>query len=345
MTGLRFVGALMVFGFHVLATPMLATGAAGRVMSWVFAQGSAGVSFFFILSGFVLTWSARPNDTARAFWRRRFAKIYPNHFVTFLGAAGILILKGLGIGVLAAVANLLLIQAWIPSASIYFGMNTPSWSLACEAFFYAMFPLIYKGVLVLRSRYLWPSAVAALALVWAIPAVVQLTPDGWHYWLIWIFPVARLPEFVAGMLLARVVREGRWIGLSLGWATAIAVVAYAVARWVPFDARIVAFTAIPFALLIAAAGSADAAGLPTLWRHRWAVFLGEISYAFYLVHQLVLRGVKFAIGSHQSIAVEALVAVLALGITLVLSWALYRFVEQPAMRALKARRPARHLAV
>jgi peptidoglycan/LPS O-acetylase OafA/YrhL len=162
----------MVFGFHVLATPMLATGTAGRVMSWVFAQGSAGVSFFFILSGFVLTWSARPNDTARAFWRRRFAKIYPNHFVTFLGAAGILILKGLGIGVLAAVANLLLIQAWIPSASIYFGMNTPSWSLACEAFFYAMFPLIYKGVLVPRSRYLWPSAVAALALVWAIPAMV-----------------------------------------------------------------------------------------------------------------------------------------------------------------------------
>jgi peptidoglycan/LPS O-acetylase OafA/YrhL len=336
----------MVFGFHVLATPMLATGTTGTVMSWVFAQGSAGVSFFFILSGFVLAWSARPGDTAARFWRRRFAKIYPNHFVTFLGAAGILLIKGLGIGLLAATANLLLIQAWFPYEHIYFGMNTPSWSLACEAFFYALFPLVYRGVLALRGRWLWPAALGALALVWLIPALVQPLPEDWHYWLIWIFPVARLPEFVAGMLLARIVRDGRWIGLSLGWATAITVVVYLAARWVPFDARIVAATAVPFALLIAAAGAADVAGKATLWRHRWAVFLGEISYAFYLVHQLVLRVVKFGLGSHQSIPIEVVAAVGALGITVLLSWLLYIWVEQPMMRILKGRnrRPARHAA-
>jgi peptidoglycan/LPS O-acetylase OafA/YrhL len=47
---------------------------------------ATGVSFFFVLSGFVLTWSARPDDIATGFWRRRIARIYPVHLVTAGGA-------------------------------------------------------------------------------------------------------------------------------------------------------------------------------------------------------------------------------------------------------------------
>ena len=77
LTGLRFVAALMVFGFHsagygVTTTPW-----------WHLPQfGFLGVAFFFVLSGVVLTWSTRPGQSAGAFWQRRFARVYPSHAVT-----------------------------------------------------------------------------------------------------------------------------------------------------------------------------------------------------------------------------------------------------------------------
>ena len=42
-------------------------------------RSNLGVSFFFVLSGSVLTWSHRPSDTARGFYWRRFARIWPLH--------------------------------------------------------------------------------------------------------------------------------------------------------------------------------------------------------------------------------------------------------------------------
>ena len=69
LTGLRWIAAMLVFGFHVGTMGFIAQPQAQAVVSWLFTLGLSGVQFFFILSGFVLVWSARPGDTRRAFWR------------------------------------------------------------------------------------------------------------------------------------------------------------------------------------------------------------------------------------------------------------------------------------
>jgi peptidoglycan/LPS O-acetylase OafA/YrhL len=337
LTGLRFVAAFLVFGFHLHVAHLLDTGAAGTAMEWVFGQGAVGVSFFFILSGFVLTWSARAVDTPRRFWQRRFAKVYPNHAATWLAALGVALVSGAGVTAAVALPNLLLVQAWVPDPAVYYGMNSPSWSLACEALFYALFVPLYAGFARLPARALWPATAVALGLVWLVPLAAQALPAGDRYWAIYVFPPARLPEFAAGMLLALVVRAGLWPRLGIGAAGALAVATYLVSRLLPEDIHYVAVTAVPLALLIAAVGVADAEGLPSPWRARWMIWLGETSFAFYLVHQLALRMVVRVTGADRGVAAEAVIALACLGLAVLGSWLLYRVVELPGMRLLRPR--------
>jgi peptidoglycan/LPS O-acetylase OafA/YrhL len=67
LTGLRWVAAMLVFGFHVGTMHVIAEPDYQAAVSRLFTLGLSGVQFFFTLSGFVLVWSARPGDTPLAF--------------------------------------------------------------------------------------------------------------------------------------------------------------------------------------------------------------------------------------------------------------------------------------
>src|SRR5688500_12797828 len=75
LTGARFIAAGLVFVFHATFAWPFASSGAQETSGLLFSQGGyTGVTFFFILSGFVLTWAVRPGDTTPRFWRRRFFK-------------------------------------------------------------------------------------------------------------------------------------------------------------------------------------------------------------------------------------------------------------------------------
>src|SRR5690606_41368269 len=88
LTGLRFFAAFLVFLFHLSLLDAYSTDGEGHgpFASALRNGGWAGVTFFFILSGFVLTWSVRDGDTPRAFWAPRLGKLLPNHGVAFFPA-------------------------------------------------------------------------------------------------------------------------------------------------------------------------------------------------------------------------------------------------------------------
>jgi peptidoglycan/LPS O-acetylase OafA/YrhL len=130
--------------------------------------------------------------------------------VTSIAAFVAIAVTGAGVSAAVALPSVFLVQVWIPDPRIFFGLNAVSWFVACEAFFYLLFPLLHRGLVRLAGRALWPGTIAVFATVWAIPLVAQLVPESARYWAIWILPVARLPEFLAGMLLARIVAEGKW---------------------------------------------------------------------------------------------------------------------------------------
>ncbi|MBX7552161.1 acyltransferase [Streptomyces sp. NPDC004232] len=336
LTGLRWMAALLVFGLHVNNFGYFG-GTGGSLVYWAFSSGATGVSFFFVLSGFVLTWSARPHDRALGFWRRRVARIYPVHLVT----VGLAFLLALTLESNAqptpkqAVANVLLLHSWW--RPWWQTLNPVSWSLACEAFFYASFPL-----LILLLRRLGVRGSVALGGLSLVAIVVISRADAHHWWTyaLYSFPAARLPEFVLGAVTARLVLLGRWRGPGLEASLALAIVGYFMVPQAPLGYSATMCTIIGFTLLIPAAANADLKGLPSMWRGPRMVRLGELSFAFYMVHLLVLRagthllGIKPHFGALAGTAVTAIVFALSLG----LSWLLYEMVELPARRLLLRRR-------
>lgn len=345
LTGLRWVAALLVFGLHVHNFGYFG-GEGGRILSWGLGAGAAGVSFFFILSGFVLTWSARPGDQPLAFWRRRIARVYPVHLAT----AALALFMACALARLPkptlpqALANLALVHSWY--RPWWQTLDPVSWSLACEAFFYAAFPL-----LAFLLRRLGPRATAALAAV-SVLAVLVLTWADVHRWAaqpLSSLPAARLPEFVLGAATARLVLLGRWRGPGLEASLALAVIGYFLVPQISagYPASVgfpaTACTLVGFALLIPAAAVADLRGLPSLWRRGRLVRLGELSFAFYMVHLLVLRAATGLIGVRPRFGVPAGLAITAVtfAVSLALSWVLYEAVERPARRLLlRGRRAA-----
>ncbi|MBO4254593.1 acyltransferase family protein [Streptomyces griseorubiginosus] len=337
LTGLRWIAALLVFGLHVHNFHYF-DGTGQRLMTWAFGAGANGVSFFFVLSGFVLMWSARPGDRAWPFFRRRAARILPVHLVT----AAVALVMALTLAhqhrptLTAGLANAFLVHSWW--RPWWQTLDPVSWSLACEAFFYGTFPLL--ALLLRRLGARGSATLAGLALL----AVFVLARADAHHWAdqpLYSFPAARLPEFVIGAAVARLVLLDRWRGPGLEASLALAVIGYFLVPQVTAGYPATTCTVIGFALLIPAAAVADLRGLPSLWRRRWLVRLGELSFAFYMIHLLVLRAATSLLGTSPRFGVTAGLATtaVAFAVSLGLAWVLYEAVEVPGRRLLLRKRP------
>ena len=170
------------------------------------AGGDCGVSFFFILSGFVLS-SAYGNKVSsdgfryRQFMARRVKKLYPLHLLCLL-AFVVINIRSMDAGTLVRLLpNLLLVQSWIPSAGFYFSANAVSWFLSDILLCYSVFPVVFRVV-----RRMTPAALtAAWAAVLAAYAVLLCNiPDAMTNAIVYVFPPVRTVDFAIGVTLWRV---------------------------------------------------------------------------------------------------------------------------------------------
>ncbi|MFF8313459.1 acyltransferase family protein [Streptomyces lydicus] len=361
LTGLRFVAMLPVFLTHAAFEGVFSDAKA----SWGFldAMGNTGyvaVSFFFVLSGFVITWSYRPTDTPRKFWRRRFFRVFPNHLATYVLALVLITSVGLSVGLLPSVTQLFLVQSWVPDPAFTDTGNSVSWSLAVDVVFYALFPVLLVLVNKIAPARLWYWVGAAVVGVAAVPAIaLTALPDTpqmplggvsvSQYWFAYFFPLFRLLECLLGMLMARIVLSGKWIRLPVLPAALLVVAAYWAAQQVPYLFRLSAVTVLPVALLTAACAVADADGRGTPFSGKVMVWFGELSFAFYLLHNLVLKYGHLLLGHTEeegelvghTWSVPTGIALIAAGfaVSLLLAWLLHNGVEKQAMRRWSRARP------
>ncbi len=98
-------------------------------------------------------------------------------------------------------SSLFLVQAWVPSDHMPIAVNVPSWSLSCEIAFYVALPFVAPRILRTSHRAAVQLGVFCAGWIAAAGFLALVLPLG--YW-----PLARAPEFVAGVLLAAWMQRG-----------------------------------------------------------------------------------------------------------------------------------------
>ena len=340
LNALRFLAALLVFSQHV---PVFRAG-----------DGHCGVAFFFVLSGFILTYKyqrilARPRwpDIWR-FGANRVARIYPVHllaFILFLPYWWPALRVQPATYLTYAWRNLTLTHAWSTDRHVYFSYNVPSWSLCNECFFYVCFPALL-WLLNRSGRKSWRLPAIALGLWLLELAYCRHRCDGPDFlWRAYINPSLRLIDFTIGMLLGLsfLHRAGAGLRQSFGLATALeltAVGALLLASYagpdLPQAVRMGAYFTLPIAGIIFI--FAHDAGMVSRFLSRQPFqFLGDISFSFFMLHYVLIGlWAKYEAVLGRGSCREPLKQFLIIALSLAAAATVYVLYERPIRNAVKA---------
>lgn len=350
LTGYRIVLFIAVFLTHALGAARFFQDDSFNRLGTIAPYGTAALSAFFVLSGFVLTWQEPWNTKLGLFWRRRAAKIFPGHFVAWAATLILIAIVGplsmiarTGFG--PAVANLFLVQTWFPDSKYVLSVYGINWSVSCEVAFYLLLPLLVRPLLRIRADRLWVCLVCLAVWMFVLPAVIDATikEPAWSFWaplsfhqawLVYFFPLVRLPEFVIGVVLARMVQTRRWPSVPIYAAVLITLVLWGVMRLLPPIYESSNILAIGVGFFVPIIATRDIAGRSKWFNRKALVVLGNASYATYLVHFPLLAATRELVGPTRQfgIVVAAVIVVLLFAVNILVGLALYQFVERPVLR-------------
>lgn len=333
LTIARFFAAIAVVLFHFRED----LGNLPRFAEAFASSGYTCVSFFFVLSGFVLVYAAhnRKFDT-QDFLIRRVARLWPVYAFAWgvFGVGFVLWDDMTGTTFVAAGLTLVGLQSWVPSMG--FRWNMPAWSLSAEAFFYLSFPLLYRHMLGVSSRALWGTLLAMFALNTAHLYLIAIPPDffgstpfatrwSWENYAS-ILPPFRIPQFVAGIALGllylRKVQRVPWL-LPVSLAASMAL--WCVPNHYPVPRDIWLFP-LYCALIYSLAWVKTSGALGRL-----GLLLGRASYSIYILHIPL-----WAFWSHLMEASPLRFFSFCVLITLA-SIAVYEWLERPAEKWIRTR--------
>ena len=298
LTGLRSFAAVNIVLFHFSNPNWFGP------LAPVVNSGYASVSFFILLSGFVLGYNynarARAGElNTKRFYEARFTRLYPIYLLSLILAFKMIPIEWAAhtrtMFWSGVVLSPLLLQGWIPEIATF--LNTPAWTMSAESSYYVVFPWMARWKKPERLR----PHLAKMGLVWVLGMVpgtlyVIFNPDGLEYvdrfsygpWLqaLKFTPIPHLASFVFGVLLAEldeiVPRLGQrrlWIGI-FGFAATFAILTQA--HRLPYPLLHDSFFMPLFGCIIL--GLSGVNPLSKILGIAPLVFVGEASYCLYLLH-------------------------------------------------------------
>lgn len=294
LTFTRFAAAFTILLFHYGQT---AFPFHSGLLHHFAKEGAFAVSYFFCLSGYILAHVYYRDDDTRinkkAFYIKRFARIYPLYFLGFALALtlGIVLLHAIPKG------NSILLQAfglhaWVPSLCLE--INYPAWSLSVELFFYLCFPFLINWF----RRSSTSRILVFTTIVWIISAVLHIfmkiadEDSGSNLGnLILYNPLLHINTFIVGITARILAGRGKWqwsVVFSSFIFLACCIVLFLIAAtdnpvlpWVHNGLLAPLFALIIISLHL------NKKGISTLFSIKPLVFLGNCSYAMYILQHPV----------------------------------------------------------
>ena len=280
LDGIRAISILAVLIWH-----------ATERFAWL--HGHHGVTFFFVLSGFLITTlllreeAARGRVNLKAFWVRRIFRIFPLYYCAL--ALYVVLVLGVGIQQDRAAAFRMALPYYIfyfqeyPAVLHCCPPFDLSWSLGIEEKFYLVWPAAaFASVLAARVR---------LGALFATATLISLLP------LSWVWPAIVYPylPIIMGCMMAILLNEPRSfavlsrLGVLAGPLLVVAVASFTLGSSLGAVLVIDVCCTLALAALVCAPRSSSVA---RIMGSAPAVYIGQRSYGIYLFHQIVLNAAK-----------------------------------------------------
>ena len=349
LNALRFIFAFFVFLSHLNYIIPEENRFWSSLYRYLFREGYVGVSFFFMLSGYILAYRYANSLTQKTFsfkifLNRRLARIIPMYYL------GLLVALPLSYGEFLVgdrlfyfkklLTNVLLFQSLIPISDFYFSFNGVSWSVATELIFYLSFPVLMSFLL--KKESLKKTILIITAAILIIATMLLKTPNA-YYWL-YISPYLRLADFTMGIcLFLTLQKKGSLISKNNAsqWefhALGVFVIFLLLQAHVHANFKVGVFYWIPIAGIIGVFATSGSQGkLSSFLSHRIWQKLGHISFSFYLLHDSVFKYYKIYLLDKIPSIWTGLAIFLLLLTCIIMSYITYTFVEEPTRKYVRKR--------
>lgn len=345
LTSFRFIAAFYVFIFHCQIHYGVFT-SISFINSFI-SHGYLGMVMFFILSGYILSYNYKDFNTKnqiKNFYINRIARIYPIYIIYGLIGFPIFLLSVTNINsildleliqiILAFLAFIFMIQAWFPTLFNIWNFGG-SWSLSVEAFFYFLFPILRFISINISKR----SLIVIFILSYLLSSIPVLylysysTVDTFPIMNTYLYsnPILRLGEFIFGIILFVLAYERNIIKYNKHLFFLLLIIFIIFVISINFSSlSVLNFIFVPIL------------GLFILYLHnsknsffsnKLLIYLGKISYSFYLAQFFVFALIKENITSFDVSMINKWF--LAFIITMTISIIMYHFVEIPAKKYVK----------
>ena len=340
ITFTRFIAAvaIVILHFGELVYPFNK-----NVLDPFIAHINLGVSYFFILSGFVMIiayFNKQKQEINRtSYYINRFARIFPLYLFALFLVVVLYAASGYEIKLRDVVLASLGIHAWYPPSS--FTLNFPGWSLSVELFFYALFPFLLNRI---YTKFSLRKVALIIIVIWLLSQIfinaALVTPFykgelSNSYFFLFYFPLLHLNQFLVGNLAGLYVMllhkgKGRNYDFVILSILLLFVALIKVDLNVTYHNGLLAVLFVPLIVLI----TLNRGYITRLFSKRAFIFLGEISFGIYILQYPVYL---FCIKVFESAGIQnkALIFYLYLVFLIIVSALCYRYIEVPARNKIK----------
>jgi len=344
LTSLRFIFALMVFVSHLDFLTKGKSDLLKKIYNSVFFEGYIGVSFFFILSGFILAYNYQDKiltnkKNIHIFYIARFSRIYPLHLLTLIISIPLtysIFIQNKSLWFSQLITNLTLTQSYFPNRKIYFSFNAPSWSISDEMFFYMFFPFL----ILLISRIYKLKKIIFISLIGLVPVLTLIIPKNFYHHIFYINPLARIVDFIMGVFLYNFYKSAPFKNRHFNYnfleilAILLFILFFLFHQSIPIVARYSFYYWVPMSFLIFIFAF-QKGKISKFLSKNFFIHLGEISFGFYMFHQLVLRYFLTANVHFLHLENDIIIILLIFIISLLFSHLSYIWYENPVKLYLK----------